>query len=82
MYVLVFPFLVFDSSSKLQAGILLGNLVDYGSFSQCLKIYKDTEYGPIYGKHCLLRIHASKQLLQKILSFHNISEKVSNNVKD
>ncbi|KAJ8920095.1 hypothetical protein NQ315_011750, partial [Exocentrus adspersus] len=66
---------MFDSSSKLQAGVLLGNLVDYGSFSQCLGIYKDTEQGPIYGKHCLLQLRLSKNLMRKILSYHNVSEK-------
>ncbi|KAJ8977936.1 hypothetical protein NQ317_017404 [Molorchus minor] len=66
---------MFDSSSKLQAGILLGNMMDFGSFSQCLQIYKNTEFGPIYGKHCLLKIKPSIQLIRTILKFRNITDK-------
>ncbi|XP_074031574.1 nose resistant to fluoxetine protein 6 [Leptinotarsa decemlineata] len=66
---------MFDSSSKLQGGILLGNLVDFGSFSQCIKIYQNTDFGPIYGKHCLLKIKPSVPLIKTVLAFRNVSEK-------
>ena len=68
--------LVFDSSSKLQAGILDGNLFEFGAFQQCLHIYKDSRYGPIRGKFCSLKIIPDVQLLKKILEFRNISSKV------
>ncbi|KAG5898778.1 hypothetical protein JTB14_010988 [Gonioctena quinquepunctata] len=73
---------MFDSSSKLQGGILLGNLVDFGSFSQCLKIYHGSEFGPIYGKHCLLKMKPSIQLVKKVLTFRNVSEKRFEKVYD
>ncbi|KAJ8945119.1 hypothetical protein NQ318_001584 [Aromia moschata] len=66
---------MFDSSSKLQGGVLLGNLMDFGSFSQCLQIYKNSVFGPIHGKHCVLKIKPSIPLMKKILSFRNVSEK-------
>ena len=43
-----FFFLVFDSSSKLQAGILSGNIANFGDFDQCLSIKR----GPVQGKYC------------------------------
>ncbi|KAJ3658758.1 hypothetical protein Zmor_010479 [Zophobas morio] len=66
---------MFDSSSKLQAGILDGNLFEFGAFQQCLHIYKDSRYGPIRGKFCSLKIIPDVQLLKKILEFRNISSK-------
>lgn len=68
---------MFDSSSKLQAGILEGNLFEFGAFQQCIQIYKETNYGPIRGKFCSLRIMPDMMLLEKILEFRNVSRKVS-----
>lgn len=70
------PILVFDSSSKLQSGILIGNLVEYGSFKQCLSIYKQTQAGSIRGKHCSFRIIPGEKILRAVTGFRNVSKKV------
>ncbi|GJQ80381.1 hypothetical protein Trydic_g12243 [Trypoxylus dichotomus] len=64
-----------DSSSKLQSGILIGNLVEFGSFKQCVNIEAATRSGVIRGRQCILRISPPLSVLQKILSFRGISAK-------
>ncbi|XP_017786446.1 PREDICTED: nose resistant to fluoxetine protein 6-like [Nicrophorus vespilloides] len=64
---------MFDSSSKLQSGILLGNLMDYGSFKECIYIKAYTEAGEINGKHCVIRIQPTENIVKKILGFRNIT---------
>ncbi|KAJ8971659.1 hypothetical protein NQ314_000582 [Rhamnusium bicolor] len=66
---------MFDSSSKIASGILNGNLVEYGAYRQCLNIYKNTEYGPIRGRHCSFRVTPTEKLMKIVLSFRNVSEK-------
>lgn len=61
---------MFDASSKIQPGILLGNLVEFGSFKQCVSLQSEVE-----GKHCLIKITPTLKLIKKILSFRNVSEK-------
>jgi len=54
-------FAVFDSSAKFPAGILNGNVNQYGDFDQCLDVavdlnpalYSDMEDYHIMGKYCL-----------------------------
>lgn len=67
---------MFDSSSKLQAGILNGNLMDYGAFKQCISIQKYTQYGNLIGKHCSISLKPDKKLIWIILKFRNVSKKV------
>ncbi|XP_044271288.1 nose resistant to fluoxetine protein 6-like [Tribolium madens] len=62
---------MFDSSSKIQPGILLGNLVEFGSYKQCIQI----RFDEIKGKHCLIKITPNLNLIKKILSFRNVTEK-------
>ncbi|RZC34464.1 nose resistant to fluoxetine protein 6-like, partial [Asbolus verrucosus] len=50
---------MFDSSSKIQPGVLLGNLVEFGSFRQCIQ----TTFEEI----------TDLDLIKKILSFRNIT---------
>ncbi|KAJ8973784.1 hypothetical protein NQ317_009440 [Molorchus minor] len=66
---------MFDASSKVNSGILNGNLAEYGAYTQCLNIYENTKYGPIRGRHCSFRIMPTENLLQIILGFRNISER-------
>jgi hypothetical protein len=54
----------------------MGNLVEYGAFRQCLKIYKETENGPIRGKHCSFRIIPGEKILRTVMGFRNVSHKV------
>ncbi|CAH0555457.1 unnamed protein product [Brassicogethes aeneus] len=72
---------MFDSNSKLQSGILLGNLFEFGSFQQCLEIDEETESGQILGKHCRLKIKPSMSLMRNILGFRNVSDKRFEKVK-
>lgn len=67
---------MFDSSSKLQAGIFIGNLMEYGSFRQCIEIYANSNYGPIRGQHCTLKVTPNDDLIRYVMSYRNISRKV------
>lgn len=60
-----------DSSSKLQSGLLLGNMMEYGNYEQCIT----TKFNEIVGKYCLIKISPSLSLIEKILSFREISKK-------
>lgn len=45
---------VLDSTAKLEAGILMGNLVSMGNFDECIGVTDvHTDLGPFHGKHCL-----------------------------
>jgi hypothetical protein len=45
---------VLDSTAKLEAGILVGNLVSMGNFDECISVTDvQTEAGAFRGKHCL-----------------------------
>lgn len=41
-----------DSSTKLQAGLLAGNMADFGHYDECLSV----DSGDFYGQHCLIYI--------------------------
>ncbi|XP_050298077.1 nose resistant to fluoxetine protein 6-like [Anthonomus grandis grandis] len=72
---------MFDSSSKIQSGILYGNLFEFGNYKQCISIYSNSQFGPIRGKHCSLKVYPDTFLLKKILSYKNISERRWDKVK-
>ncbi|XP_030763573.1 nose resistant to fluoxetine protein 6-like [Sitophilus oryzae] len=73
---------MFDASSKLQSGLLLSNLFEFGNYKQCISIYTDdVENGPLRGKHCTLKVFPDTRLLKKILTFRNVSEKRWDKVK-
>ncbi|GLV32860.1 uncharacterized protein CBL_00433 [Carabus blaptoides fortunei] len=76
---------MFDSSSKLQPGLIVGNTGELGSFEQCLNIYTATEYGPIRGQMCTLTIEPGPNLTKKILQIRNLPnnsfEKITQTVK-
>lgn len=71
-------FLVFDSSSKFQSGIFVGDLMDFGSFKECVEIYKDLNSDVIRGQHCTLKISPDEELLYYVLTYRNISKLVRN----
>ncbi|KAF5288412.1 hypothetical protein FQR65_LT12025 [Abscondita terminalis] len=48
-----------DASSKLQSGILEGNIHDIGAFDECIRIKEELESNKIVGKYCLLHIKTS-----------------------
>lgn len=43
---------MFDSSTKLQAGLLEGNLADFGHWDECINV----DSGQFYGQHCLIYV--------------------------
>jgi hypothetical protein len=48
---------VLDSSAKLEAGILAGNLFTIGNFDECIGVTEvQTDLGPFSGKHCLAKL--------------------------
>ncbi|XP_066146424.1 O-acyltransferase like protein-like isoform X1 [Euwallacea fornicatus] len=67
---------MFDASSKLMSGILGGNLAELGAWEQCLNVREQTASGLIKGRHCMLHVYPSDDLLKTILGFRQkISEK-------
>ncbi|XP_044729325.1 O-acyltransferase like protein-like [Chrysoperla carnea] len=48
---------MYDSSSKMQSGILSGNLAEFGDFNQCINIEVNIENGTAFrGKHVLVTL--------------------------
>ncbi|XP_069691598.1 nose resistant to fluoxetine protein 6-like [Periplaneta americana] len=41
-----------DSTSKLQSGLLQGNIVELGNFDECLEVDVHEEWGSFVGQHC------------------------------
>lgn len=54
---------VLDASSKLQSGILKGNVRDYGNFKECLESVGTYGNETIRGKYCLARVITSMQFV-------------------
>ncbi|XP_050297772.1 O-acyltransferase like protein-like isoform X2 [Anthonomus grandis grandis] len=73
---------MFDSSSKIMSGILGGNIIELGSYQQCLNIYEESVYGPIKGRHCTLHIRPTDDLIKIIVGYkRKISHKHFDNLK-
>ncbi|KAL1506751.1 hypothetical protein ABEB36_006054 [Hypothenemus hampei] len=74
---------MFDASSKLMSGILGGNIAELGAWKECLNINEETVHGTIKGRHCVLYIHPTDDLLKIILNFRKkkISETHYQNLK-
>lgn len=70
-----------DATTKLQPGILYGNLRDYGSFDQCLEIegvvVNGDESKNIIGRHCMT-ISPLASLLTASGQLRIIDQNVSN----
>ncbi|KAK4876119.1 hypothetical protein RN001_012541 [Aquatica leii] len=47
---------VLDASSKISAGLLEGNVHDFGSFDECLKIKENLTTHTLLGKYCIIGI--------------------------
>lgn len=47
--------LVYDSNDQISAGILSGNVNNYGHFQQCLKVGDEGD-SPFRGKHCFAEL--------------------------
>lgn len=45
---------VFDAWAKIQSGFDSGNVINFGSFDQCLSIQEQYETGTIQGQHCMI----------------------------
>lgn len=67
-----------DASSKLQAGLIAGNRIEFGAFQQCIDVEAITDHngGGIRGKHCTIPVLPSERMLKKIFSYRGITEKV------
>lgn len=51
-------FLVFDATSKLQSGMVRGNVANFGDFEECIQVEKPD--GSLTGKYCLGDISIEK----------------------
>lgn len=52
----IFSILVIDASSKLQSGILYGNLYNLGEYDECVDANHMTEDGLLQGKYCMISV--------------------------
>lgn len=55
-------FPVFDNWSKLQSGLLQGNVRNYGIFTECVRFRHNSsspEVGSIAGQHCIVNIQST-----------------------
>ncbi|XP_044739780.1 uncharacterized protein LOC123301114 [Chrysoperla carnea] len=59
-----------DSSSKFQAGIFIGNVVDLGAFDECLRIDNNKEH--IRGKYCLTKLEIPLLHNKSLTSMQNL----------
>lgn len=50
-----------DATSKIQSGILEGNINDFGNYDECLAVDKEVEKRHIKGKYCLGNINGLSQ---------------------
>lgn len=63
-------YLVVDASSKMQSGILDGNLHNLGSYAQCLSIDEPSKL--FQGQHCIIEttgmlpVEISKKISRKV----------------
>ncbi|XP_023289003.1 nose resistant to fluoxetine protein 6, partial [Orussus abietinus] len=65
-------FLVLDSSSKIQSGILIGNLVDLGMFDECISVDMANEKISIRGRHCMYSLISSSNSSVPVLPTSSI----------
>lgn len=73
----IFLLSVFDASSKLQNGILSGNVLDHGPLKQCISIRQPTESGLVKGKQCSLNLVPDEEWLRTIIvTIRGVSDKV------
>lgn len=76
-----FKFSVFDATSKLQSGIISGNLYELGHYDQCISIERENGFlQSVNGKYCLgtAAILNGTDLLSTLLrAAANISKVVS-----
>lgn len=68
---------MFDASSKLQPGLLVGSTGEFGSFEECLQIFTSSNYGPIRGQMCTLKVIPGEKLTRSILKISNLPLQVS-----
>nr|CAD7263630.1 unnamed protein product [Timema shepardi] len=48
---------MFDSSSKIQYGLLTGNIFNMGNFDECLSVnVPDAAHAPLRGQHCIVEM--------------------------
>nr|CAD7415637.1 unnamed protein product [Timema poppensis] len=48
---------MFDSSSKIQYGLLTGNIFNMGNFEECLSVnVPDAAHAPLRGQHCIVEL--------------------------
>jgi hypothetical protein len=47
---------VFDSSTKIPEGVLMGNTVHLGNFKECLQVNVNEDWGSFKGQHCMANV--------------------------
>ncbi|XP_051154580.1 O-acyltransferase like protein-like isoform X2 [Leptopilina boulardi] len=57
-----------DATSKLQPGILVGNIIDLGMYDECLSINVNKNGSLIRGRHCMYSLSTNKKEIMPMLS--------------
>jgi hypothetical protein len=47
---------VFDSSTKIPEGVLMGTTAHLGNFDECLEVNVDEDWGSFKGQHCMASV--------------------------
>jgi hypothetical protein len=47
---------VFDSSTKIPEGVLMGNIAYLGNFDECLEVNVNEDWGSFKGQHCMATV--------------------------
>jgi hypothetical protein len=50
---------VFDSSTKIPEGVLMGSISHLGNFDECLDVAVNQDWGSFKGQHCLATVNVN-----------------------
>lgn len=57
-----------DATSKLQPGILIGNIIDLGMYDECLSINVNKNGSLIRGRHCMYSLSTNVKDVKSLFS--------------
>lgn len=64
------PFIVYDATTKMQSGILDGNLADMGDFNQCLSVTTNISHRSLAGKYCIVSLTVPLEITNEVNKFY------------
>ncbi|KAJ9579887.1 hypothetical protein L9F63_004489, partial [Diploptera punctata] len=61
---------MFDASTKIPNGFLMGHINNFGNFDECLNVEVNENFGSFQGQHCM--VQSKYPIRNKVLVFLNI----------